>query len=104
MNKNSVKKWAIDFGFDLNTKKLREIYSPPTRYRISEEIFPINEVVNGTMRPGKCFVISGECIHEFTDQTITLKKGDYVDLPGGDYRLTISNKKETKFVYVWEIV
>ena len=23
----SVKKWAVDYGFDLDTKKLREIFS-----------------------------------------------------------------------------
>ena len=69
-----------------------------------KKTFQTNEVINGTMRPCKCFVLSGECIHEFSNKKITLKKGDYIELPGGDYKLRISDKRETKFVYVWEII
>jgi hypothetical protein len=95
--------WKNEYGEDLNVERLRDIFSPPDRYRVSEFMYPAATVTSGAMLGGKCFAFSGSVTFEYGDNRIQIDAGNCAQLPMGSYLLRTEDKGDTKIVIVWEI-
>ncbi len=99
-----IKDWKLDYGENLDFESLKSIYSPQHRFRVSEFHYPVDEKIDGSMRAGKCFIMSGVCVYKFSSNNgLELKSGDYVELPEGAYKLTVKGQNDAHIIYVWEI-
>jgi hypothetical protein len=98
-----VENWRDDYGDDLDVERLREIFAPPDRFRVSEFKYPAATVTSGAMLPGKCFGFFGSVTFWFGDNSIRVDEGKFVVLPGGSYRLQVDGEVDARVVIVWEI-
>lgn len=99
----SITDWKNDYGDSLNVERLREIFAPPDRFRVSEFKYPAATVTSGAMLPGKCFCFIGSVVFEFGENSVRVDANKYAVLPGGSYRLQVDETSDAKVVIVWEI-
>ena len=96
--------WELDYGENLDFESLKSKYSPPHKFRVSEFHYPAGEIVDGSMRTSRCFVMTGTCSYKYRDKCeVELKSGEYVELPDGAYQLTVGEQNDLHIVVVWEI-
>lgn len=95
--------WRIDYGEELDLLTLKKIFSPPTRFRVSDYRWPPHCEVGRSMRAGKCFVFSGTCKFIFTNSELTLDSGEWAELPTGQHTMVNVSDCEAETVFVLEI-
>ena len=95
--------WKNDYGNNLDVERLREIFAPPDRFRVSEFKYPAATVTSGAMLPGKCFGFLGSVVFEFGENAVRVDADKCVVLPGGSYHLRVDDASDARIVIVWEI-
>ncbi len=103
MNELPKSNWRIDYGNDLSIETLRASYSPPNKFRVSRFRYPAGTTINGSMRAGKCFALSGSFTYIYDNCKVTLNSGEWTALPAGRYRLSVAEDCDAELVLVWEI-
>lgn len=98
-----VSDWKCDYGDNLDVARLKELFSPPERFRVSEFKYPAATVTSGAMLPGKCFAFMGSVIFDFGPNSIRVDAGKYAVLPGGSYQLRVDKEEDARIAMVWEI-
>jgi len=104
MSKLKIHCWRQDYEGQLDIDILKSKYSPSSKFRVSEFRYPAGEIVDGSMRSGKCFVITGSCSFGYIDKPkIDLQSGEYIQLPEGAYQLIVSECDALHIIVVWEL-
>jgi mannose-6-phosphate isomerase-like protein (cupin superfamily) len=98
-----VAEWRHDYGQGLDLSRLRERYSPPDRFRVSEYVYPTGTETTSSMLAGKCFVLAGTLVFEFPTFEVTVRQGEFADLPQGTHQLRVVGEQDAKLIFVWEI-
>jgi len=98
-----VSDWKRDYGDNLNVARLKELFAPPERFRVSEFKYPAGTTTSGSMLPGICFAFMGSVIFDFGLNSIRVDVGRYAVLPGGSYHLRVDEGEDARVVIVWEI-
>lgn len=101
MNK-SISSWNEAFDGVPSEHTIRNRYDS-NKYRVSKYAYPKGTMFPGTMKSGTCFVIEGECRHSFNDFTVSLKEGEYADLPNGSYEFQVLGDADAVIVLVWKL-
>jgi hypothetical protein len=103
MNEFHKSDWRIDYGEELNLDVLRRIFSPPTRFRVTDHRWPARCEIRRAMRAGKCFMVSGKCKFIFNSKELILNCGEWAELPAGEHTLVNLTDCDAETVHVWEI-
>ena len=82
---------------------IQKLFSPSKDYRISKYEYPGGTTFPGFMQSGTCFVLNGRCRYSFDDQTVTIKTGDVIEFPSGNYRMAVQGDEKLTFVMVWNL-
>lgn len=98
-----VSDWKCDFGDNLDVARLKELFTPPERFRVSEFKYPAATTTSGAMLPGKCFAFMGSVVFDFGANSIRVDADKYAVLPGGSYQLRVDEGGDARIVLVWEI-
>ncbi|MEM9360740.1 MAG: hypothetical protein AAGB04_31585, partial [Pseudomonadota bacterium] len=77
--------WKDDYGDSLNVELLRAKFAPPQKFRVSEFKYAAGVKYNGSMLPGKCFVLKGNVTYQYDNYEIHLAEGEVGQLPQGSY-------------------
>ena len=100
--RRGVVSWDARRDGELSEESLRRRYPAPS-FRLAVRRFTAGELVRGAMRKGTCFVLRGECKFMFDDQPITLKSGEYSDLPEGEFAVLALGTEDLVYVVVWPV-
>lgn len=98
-----VERWNEAEQGPLSVDAIRERLLPSGRYRVSEYHYPPSTELEGAMKPGIVYVLSGECSYRFGGATARLSKGQFAQLPGGDYGLAGAGVDELHLVLAWPL-
>ncbi|MEZ0389424.1 MAG: hypothetical protein ACAI34_20260, partial [Verrucomicrobium sp.] len=84
---------------------IRDLHLPAENFRISKYKYPPGLKTVGTAHVGRVFVIQGCCRYEFKNlgDTVSLTAGEYCDLPGGGYELTVASDTPLEIMMVWNL-
>ena len=97
------KDWAVDFGPDLSSERMKSQYFPAGKFRVSESVYSEETSFAGAMRSGLCFVLEGSCTYLFDVGHVILETGDYAKLPEGRYQFVASGSGIVRLILVWEL-
>jgi hypothetical protein len=97
-----VQTWSSITDEPLSEAAIRARY-PAAKYRVCAYRYPAWARFNGAMRRATCYVLSGACRHAFIDVDATVREGEVVELPGGDYSFEVLDDEPLVMVLCWEL-
>jgi uncharacterized cupin superfamily protein len=97
-----VRRWGAVVGEPLSEAAIVARY-PAAKYRVATYIYPAGTTVSGVTRPATCHVLSGAGRYAFADVAATVRGGDVVELPAGDYSLQVLGDDQFVIVLCWEL-
>ncbi len=104
MQKLTTYSWSDYYRGELGEAAIRSSFAAVDGFRVSRYCYPAGTVLNGSMGKCVCFVLRGSCRFVFDQgQEIELDASRFVELPRGEYELSVGNIDELEFVAVWEL-
>jgi hypothetical protein len=97
-----VQQWAEQFDGEMTEARIREIFDAKT-HKVSRNVYPAYAKFPGTMIAGKCFVMDGACIYIVKGERVTIKAGEFADLPQGGYEFEVSGDQAVSLVKVFPL-
>jgi hypothetical protein len=92
--------WAHYFDGEPSEEILRLHFARP-RYRLVRSTYRPRLQFTGMMGPGTCYVLRGACRYVFNGAAVTLKTGEFCEVPGGRYEFEALGPGEAEVVRVW---
>jgi hypothetical protein len=99
---NEAKQWTDHFDGEMTEARIREIFDAKT-HKVSRNAYPANAKFPGTMIAGKCFVLDGACAYIVKGERVTIKAGEFADLPQGSYEFEVSGDQAVSLVKVFPL-
>jgi len=97
-----VSHWNEQYGGEITTAAIKKLF-PGSNYRVSTFHYPAGTTFPGSMREGRCYVITGKCTYSHGDSNLELRTGEYANLQKGDYVLTVAPDSDLEIVIVWDL-
>lgn len=98
-----IKQWNENESGQLSLKKIREIFQPSDRYRISQSDYPAGAEFDQSIREGICYVLSGAVTFYLCQQEVELHSMQFVALPEGTHTVQVGSDAPVSMVFVWEL-
>jgi hypothetical protein len=99
---NRILKWCDQYGGEVTAEAIKKLF-PSSSYRVSIFNYPAGTKFPGSMREGRCYVITGRCTYSFGDSNLELSTGEYANLQQGNYILTVAPEEDLEIVIVWDL-
>ena len=98
-----VSRWSERSSQPLTEARVRELYVPAWKYRVSAYRYPAGERVPGSMRACTCYVLAGACRYTSKAGEVDLRAGDVARLPEGGFTLEAGPDEELHIIKAWEL-
>lgn len=96
-------KWNEHLTGRMSLENIRKLYQPESHYSIGWNEYPAGSEFGGWSRKRKLYIISGSCKVTVNEHSMGVCEGEFLDLPEGDYHLSVSTDSNIEIVSVWEI-
>ena len=97
-----VQQWSDRFAGVPSEATLRERF-PPGAFRVSRSLYAPHDRFPGVMTAGTCYVLQGACRYAFAGEVVTVRAGEFCELPGGDYEFEVVDPMGAEEVLVWDL-
>lgn len=97
-----VRAWDKISTEAMSKETITALYQPERAYRISEYSYPAGAQFHCAMREGTCYVLAGACKYT-SDRSISIRVGEFVTLPQGQYQVEVGPADQVTLVMVWEL-
>jgi hypothetical protein len=99
---NKILKWSEQYDGEVTVEAIKKLFSS-SNYRVSSFNYPAGTKFPGSMREGRCYVITGRCTYSYGDSNLELSTGEYANLEKGSYVLTVAPEEDLEIVIVWDL-
>lgn len=86
---------------------LKALYSKENGFRVNNHSYPAGIIINGSMRRGRCYILSGEaefCFHNEVDEGVKIvKEGQWFDFNEGPYQIKVIGNISLDLVIIWNV-
>ena len=100
---NEPGKWDEATSGRISLESIRLLFQPESRYRMSWNSYPAGATFSGWSRAGRRYVISGRCVIGLAGRSWELSGGEFLDLPEGNYQLSVSGGSPVELISVREL-
>ena len=98
-----ISDWHEDFDQNLTVEMLKHRFFPASKYKVNQITYPAGENIGGLGRKVLCFVFAGSFKFKQGSAEISVKSGDWVELPAGAFELSVGSECDVEFAHVWEL-
>lgn len=95
-------RWSDHFAGAPSEATLRERFHPGA-FRVSRSLYAPHDRFPGVMSRGTCYVLHGACRYTFAGEAVTVRAGEFCELPGGDYEFEVVGAAGAEEVLVWDM-
>jgi hypothetical protein len=100
-----VERWDFRAEGLMTLGKIRELFRPAGRFRVSSYEYPAGAEFGEASRQGLCYVLRGRITYRFEGISfdISLSEGEFANLPEGSRLVIVGKNEAVSLVMVWEL-
>ena len=96
--------WPAETCGPLSESNVRSLFAPADRYRVSRRVYDDVGNCREQTRAGQCVVLKGSVVFGSKTSQVTLRPGDVLHFPDGEYEIRVISEEVAELIYVWDVM